>query len=260
MSLDPCDVMCLIPGVKSRTPTAIESAAARLRAISLAAGDGALLGSEEALVAKLGASRSTVRQVARLLEREGLLRVRRGINGGYFAARPDLQTIEEAVSAYLTAIAVAPEDVTAMSSILWVEVMRKAARLRSQHARQVAAVFGEKIRLVAPDAPFEDVLALEQESRQAIFSLTGSGYIELIFQINMVHAQNNFGQRRQSDDSHAHRDFVHAWRNAKMLELAAITDGDEQLAMMAARHFRNVWDGRIWDQRTRDTSLETGVS
>ena len=77
-----------------RLKSTIDAAASRLRALARAANADALLGSEEALVAQLGVSRATLRQVARLLEREGLLKVRRGINGGYFAARPDLRTVE----------------------------------------------------------------------------------------------------------------------------------------------------------------------
>ena len=81
--------------------SAIDTAAANLRSIVHSAEEGALLGSEEALVTKLGVSRATVRQAARLVEREGLLRVRRGINGGYFAARPDAHSIKAAVSSHL---------------------------------------------------------------------------------------------------------------------------------------------------------------
>jgi len=55
----------------------------------LAAKEGALIGSEESLIADLGVSRSTLRQAARLLEREGLLRVKRGINGGYYGQPTD---------------------------------------------------------------------------------------------------------------------------------------------------------------------------
>lgn len=91
------------PRVKTKTKpkSALDEAASRLRSIALTAKEGGLVGSEETLIAKLGVSRATVRQAARLLEREGFLRVRRGINGGYFAARPDVRTIEKAVSSYL---------------------------------------------------------------------------------------------------------------------------------------------------------------
>ena len=59
-----------------RSHSAIELAAAGLRAAVLALPDGALLGGEEVLQRQLGISRPTLRQAARVLEREGLLRVR----------------------------------------------------------------------------------------------------------------------------------------------------------------------------------------
>ena len=56
--------------IETRTPLGV--AAERLRTIVLDADEGAFIGSEDALISQLGCSRSTVRQVARLLEREGL--------------------------------------------------------------------------------------------------------------------------------------------------------------------------------------------
>jgi hypothetical protein len=43
---------------------------------------------------------------------------------------------------------------------------------------------------------------------------------------------------------------VRAWRSAKLLELESIADGDPELAMMAARHGRNLWHRRIWNHDT----------
>ena len=76
---------------KSRSP--IDTAADQLREILLRQQEGEMIGSEDDLVARLGVSRVTVRQAARLLEREGVLRVRRGINGGYFASRPSVELV-----------------------------------------------------------------------------------------------------------------------------------------------------------------------
>ena len=228
----------------------IDAAASQLRSIVLSAGEGALLGSEETLVSRLGVSRATVRQVARLLEREGLLRVRRGINGGYFAARPDLQTIETTVSAYLEMLRTEPEDVTSIASALWVEVLRRAARIRSAESRALAEKYSEAVRAVRSDASFSDVLRVEQESRKAIFDLINSRYIELIFQINTAFAKGRFAAGSDKDGTEAHREFVQAWRNAKLLEFASIADGDAELARIAARHGRNIWHRRIWNHDT----------
>jgi GntR family transcriptional regulator, transcriptional repressor for pyruvate dehydrogenase complex len=124
---------------KAKSKSALEGAASRLRSIALAAKEGVLVGSEETLIAKSGVSRATVRQAARLLEREGFLRVRRGINGGYFAARPDVRTIEKTVSAYLEMVHTKPEDITVIASVLWVEELRRAAQMKTPEAAMLAA-------------------------------------------------------------------------------------------------------------------------
>jgi DNA-binding FadR family transcriptional regulator len=230
--------------------SAIDAAASQLRSIVLTAEEGSFLGSEESLIAKLGVSRVTVRQVARLLEREGLLLVRRGINGGYFAARPDVRTIETAVSAYLEMVHTEPEDITAMASVLWVEVLRRAARMKTHESKALAEKYLERVRALRIDASFHDVLRIEQESRQDLFDLIKSRYIELIFQINTAFAHRQFPPPSEKDNTQAHREFVHAWRNAKLLEFQSIADGDPELAMMAARHGRNVWHKRLWNHET----------
>ena len=230
-----------------KSKSTIDSAASQLRSIVLSAEEGVLLGSEETLVARLGVSRATTRQVARLLEREGLLRVRRGINGGYFAARPDLHTIEATVSAYLEMLHTESEDVTVIASVLWVEALRRAARKRTAESKALAEEYLQRVRALRLDASFEDVLLIELESRKAIFDLIKSRYIELIFQINIAFAQRRFPATGAKDDTDAHREFVRAWRHAKQLEFESIAEGDAELAMLAAQHGRNVWHRRIWN-------------
>lgn len=233
-----------------RLKSTIDAAASRLRALARAAKADALLGSEEALVAQLGVSRATLRQVARLLEREGLLKVRRGINGGYFAARPDLRTVENAVSTYLDMVDTDVMDTTAVGFVLWVEVINTAAAIRSEKSRTLAQGLRERVNAVRPDASSNDVLRIEQEIRTAIFGLIRSRYIELIFQINIAFAARRFPHDPSDrDDTAAHRAFVRAWRNTTLLELDAIADGDQALGEMAARHLRNLWDRRLRDDR-----------
>jgi GntR family transcriptional repressor for pyruvate dehydrogenase complex len=225
-------------------------AASHLRSIVLATDEGALLGSEETLVAKLGVSRATVRQVARLLEREGLLLVRRGLNGGYFAARPDVRTIEKSVSTYLEMVHTEPEDLTVIASVLWVEVLRRAARLKTKASKALAEKYLERVRALRLDASFNDVLRVEEESRGALFDLINSRYIELIFQINIVFSQRRFTPTSEKGSADTQREFVADWRKAKILEFQSILDGDPELAMLAARRSRNVWHRRIWNHDT----------
>jgi GntR family transcriptional repressor for pyruvate dehydrogenase complex len=232
---------------KSENKSTIATAASGLRTLVHATKPGELLGSEEALTAKLGVSRTTIRQVARLLESEGLLRVRRGINGGYFASQPDLQTIETTVSAYLDMVDANVEDTTVVGSVLWVEVVRRAARASGPEAKVLTARLRTKVAALKSTATFDEVLKFEQESRTAIFKLIKSRYIELIFQINAAFAQGHFPSRPSDrDDTPEHQEFVLAWRSAKLLEFDAIANGDEELSVVAARRSRALWYQRLW--------------
>jgi DNA-binding FadR family transcriptional regulator len=244
--LDPYCRVCSESVVTKRPSSSpIDSAAAQLRTMSLDAEDGALLGGEDVLVTKLGVSRATLRQAARLLEREGLLRVRRGINGGYFAARPNERTIETAVSAYLDTLDMDTDDVMVVASVLWVEAVRKAASLRTEAVRDMARSHLSLIAALPLDAPFSVVAKLESETRTALFDMIKGRYIELIFQINIAFAHRRFTPNTALDGTPTHQQFVQDWRAAKTMECQAIVDGDPELAMMAARHSRNVLRKRI---------------
>lgn len=225
----------------------IDAAAGALREIVLEAEPGTLLGSEDALVARLGVSRSTIRQVARLLEREGLLRVRRGINGGYYGARPTTGTIETTVSAYLETLNIDSQDLITIASVLWVEVMRRAAAAPKENTAAMVETMRRKLEKLKPAASFSDISKLEQESQRAMLGLGNSRYIELIFQINATFAARRFSPPSVHGDTEAHRAFIQDWRQAKRMELNAIEDGDTELAALAARHTRNIWHRRLWE-------------
>lgn len=232
---------------KIRPASTLDAAATRLRALVLAEPDGALLGSEDSLQAALGVSRATVRQAARLLEREGLLRVRRGISGGYFGARPDVGTIVASVGTYLEMLAVEVEDLSMVATTLWIEVVRKACAVPGPAAPALSEDFAAKVAALPDGATFNQVSTLEAACRDAIFDLLDSRYIELIFQINIA-----FSTRRidtppsDRNDTPEHRDFVRAWRKAKLMELDAIADGDPEMGALAARHNRNLLHRRLW--------------
>jgi GntR family transcriptional repressor for pyruvate dehydrogenase complex len=234
---------------KATSNSTLESGQSRLREIALAAKEGALLGSEEWLISELRVSRSTLRQAARLLEREGLLRVRRGIKGGYFGARPDEKTIQMVMSAYLDTLDMKYEDVTAVASVLWVEVLRRAAGLNHEGARKLAEYHRGKVLEVGDDATFHEIVEVEQASREAIFELVKSRYIQLIFHINQAFSVGRFPRAAARDGTPQHRAFVRAWREAKLLELSAIAEGDVELGMLAARRVRSIWHRRFWSKK-----------
>ena len=177
----------------------------------------------------------------------GCCRVRRGINGGYYGARPTIGTIETTVSAYLETLDMDSQDLTTVASVLWVEVMRRAAAIPKERSAAMVEGMRRKLERLKAGASFSDISKLEQESQRAVFDLVNSRYIELIFQINTAFAQRRFAAPSLHDDTAEHRAFIQEWRQAKRLELSAIEDRDADLAVMAARHMRNVWHRRIWE-------------
>lgn len=240
-----------------RSPSAIELTAAKLRDLARTAAPGAPIGVEEALVAQLNVSRNTIRQAARLLEREGLLRVKRGISGGYFAARPDLHTVTDTVSAYLDMTNLDSEGATAIASTLWVAVIQMAANMAAEKADALTRRFRGPLSKLAPDVSFDEIYRIEAEIRDAIFGLIDNGrYIQLIFQINIVLGQRRPDHRSSElDNTPEHREFALAWRNAKLMEIDAIAAGDQVLAIMAARHSRDLWHRRLWVHNKADAPV-----
>jgi DNA-binding FadR family transcriptional regulator len=222
----------------------ISHAMGGLRAHILKGEAGAFLGNEDALMALLGTSRGTVRQIARILEREGLLQVRRGATGGYYAAKPDLGAIEAAVSGYLHTLDVKSDDATMIASVLWIETMRKAAQAPPDERQGIADKFTARLTGLKPETSFDAILDFEFDYRDAIFELVGSRYVQLIFQINATFAHDTYNARPELSEAE-HLEFVRAWRNAKHLELAAMAIGDPDLAATAAGRARGIWHGRF---------------
>lgn len=217
-------------------------AASKLRALAADRDDGTFLGGEGELQQTLGVSRTTLRQVARLLEREGVLTVKRGNNGGYYACRPSFASIEAGLTAYLEVLKVSISELLAMASITWSETVRQAAALRSDDARGLAKKLTKSVRAVDSNIPYRELIKIEQGIRSALFELIDSPYFELIFQVNLEFAARQFegpGQIPAEPEDHAK--FVAAWRSAKLLELEAITLGDKELGALASERTRRVW-------------------
>ncbi len=227
---------------RTRQNSTTDAAASRLRALIASGDDGDFLGDEGQVQKLLGVSRTTLRQVARLLEREGLLAVKRGGNGGYFARRPSLGSVETALIAHLETLDVGIEELLALASITWTESVEQAARLRSAKSRALAEELAKLVENIAPAVSNRELIEVEQGIRSQIFELIESPYMRLIFQVNVQFAQRKFeGPGRIPELALDHAEFVSAWRNSKLLELKAIAQGDVELGTLAAKRTREVW-------------------
>lgn len=232
--------------VKSANEPAIVTVEAGLRKIAQECEVGEFLGSEDVLRQRLGCSRNTLRQAARLLERDGVIRVKRGINGGYFGSRLTTSDVEDVVSGYLETLDMRMDDVTVVTSVLWVEVLRKASSTKGPESRDMAAKYKKKLKTLKDTASFADIRKFEMETRREIFTIAKCPYIELIFNISARYSRSNYQEKIDLDATQEHRHFVQAWRDAKFMELTAIGESDPELGTMAARHSRAIWHHRLW--------------
>jgi DNA-binding GntR family transcriptional regulator len=220
----------------------MKAAATQLRSIILAKDENKLLGDEREVIQLLGVSRTTLRQIARLLEREGLLSVRRGSNGGYYTRRPSLTSVEAAVTDYLEILEVRSDELSTISSIIWTEAVRQAAALKSKAASTTANKLTKLIRGTDDNISYRELIDVEQRIRSDVFNLIDSPYVKFIFQINI-----SFGEKRLRRDasdrasSNIDIEFIERWRDVKLLELNAIARGDPELGILAANRSRELW-------------------
>lgn len=92
----------IVPGAMASAETAVSRTAKNLSRISLEMEEGDYLGSESDLLQRLAVSRPTLRQAAKILESDRLISVRRGVNGGFYAARPNSRDANQSPALWLS--------------------------------------------------------------------------------------------------------------------------------------------------------------
>ena len=85
------------------------------------------LPSEKAMSETFNASRTTVREALRSLEKDGLLTIKQGMKGGSFVREPDLDPIVNSITSILELKKVTLENLTEARLILEPEIARIAA-------------------------------------------------------------------------------------------------------------------------------------
>lgn len=177
------------------TGSAAKDTAARLREEILAGTEpGTFLGSEDDLLTRLGVSRPTLRQAARILEHEDLLTVRRGKNGGLFARLPTSDTLAHVASVVLRAQGSTIEDLTRVNALIAAEAARLAAGQAPDADRRALA---DLVRDRVGGEPGDGRLVLDTalEVNRRLGALSGSPALALFASVLAELAHANFGVR-----------------------------------------------------------------
>jgi GntR family transcriptional regulator, transcriptional repressor for pyruvate dehydrogenase complex len=207
--------------------TRVARVARELGALSLAGDDGAFLGAEDELLARLGVSRPTLRQAAKIAENDRLISVRRGTKGGFYAARPDANDAIRALARYLRLKGATLGDILVVSRLVAEEAVERACACADDALRLELAAFARRIEQNDTQAA---MIGSESKLVHLISAMSSNPAIELVMAIGF-----SFGMEEQGVT--LYRESGHR-AQARKLQLGlcrAVLDGDAEIARVMMR-------------------------
>ncbi len=207
--------------------TLVARTARELSELSLTLEDGQFLGAEDDLLQRLGVSRPTLRQAAKIAENDRMISVRRGIRGGFYASRPDANDAIRTLARYLRLKGATLLDIMVVSR----QVAEQAASLACQC--DDAVLRGDLARFAQRIDQADSVSAMidaEAVLASLIARMSGNPAIELVMAIGY-----SFGMEEQGTG--LYRDPAHR-AEARRLQRGlcqAILDRDAEIAQLMMR-------------------------
>lgn len=205
-----------------------------LASLSLAADPGDYLGAEDELLGRFGVSRPTLRQAAKMVERDRLISIRRGTKGGYFAERPDTRDAIQSLARFLRLRGATLGDVIQVTRPVSEEAAVAAARLRTSAEADEMRAFVATIE--ARDTARE-LLVAELEMARMIARMSRNPVVELVMEIGYGFGLSEEGGDLYSDA--ARRERTRALQRGLCL---AIIDGDAEIARLMMRRRSDQFD------------------
>ncbi|MDT5140640.1 MAG: GntR family transcriptional regulator, transcriptional repressor for pyruvate dehydrogenase complex [Mycobacterium sp.] len=221
--------------VKEReAPSAAEAIAETLRRqVVDEFADGDHIGSAEDLCDRFQVSGPTVRQAMRILEAEGLIRVRRGNNGGFFAGTPSVDVVSRSASALLRRQGADLADLVTASQLIGPEVARLAASNPDPAARRrllelVEEEWGDDVEVSVPVAT-----QIAVKFGRLMGELSGSPSLALITGVLSDLVINLMAQTIKEFDPEVLAGFVPLIRDGHRRLARAVDEGDVAAARAA---------------------------
>jgi DNA-binding FadR family transcriptional regulator len=136
---------------------------------------GAVLGSEDELLARYGVGRPVLRQAVRLLEHQSVAAMRRGPGGGLVVVEPDADSVTEAIAVFLEFRDVSPSFVFDARTALELACVQTATeQLTEEGIAQLREMVDAEARLTVDDA-----VVHAQDFHAALAGLTGNAAMQL---------------------------------------------------------------------------------
>lgn len=211
----------------SGVETLVARTARGLAQISLDSEAGAFIGSEDDLLTRLGVSRPTLRQAAKIAENDRLISIRRGIKGGFYASRPDAQDAIRTLARYLRLNGATLSDIMVVSRLVSEEAGARACVCSDPQLRARLEDF--VARIDANDTPAE-MIRSESELVSLISEMSGNPAIQLVMAIGF-----SFGMEEQRIGLYRAEDHRIIARALQHQLCRAILDRDEEIARVMMR-------------------------
>jgi GntR family transcriptional repressor for pyruvate dehydrogenase complex len=203
----------------------VQEAARQLRDLVFASAPDARIGSLPELAQSLGVGIVTVQQVARILEHEGLLEVRRGPGGGYYGRRPDALALERSIGAFMRMHPGSFGEALDITSLLFTELVAAAALCRKEKLHAALRALQGRIATCASEA---DVMRFESEMQDVLFRMVERPLFEVLTRVTL-----SFSGARLPvfPNDTAVQTW---WRDGRQRIITAILSNDPELARFEA--------------------------
>jgi DNA-binding FadR family transcriptional regulator len=232
---------------KKGPATAVAKTILMLREDAARHGDGELIGSEEELLARYGVSRPTLRQAAALVAQEQLVKVKRGVAGGYFATRPTVSAVSHMAAIYLQTRSTGMTEMLHGVELIRTDMVRLAAQVSDAAGKEELARFLKEDESAQADGySYRQFIRAEREYGRLLGRLCGNNVLDLFLQIllelvALLHSDQDalVGAPDRVDTVVKRRGRI----------IRAILEGDAEIAMLEAE--RGVRQVSLWMEEDR---------
>lgn len=217
-----------------RGDSAVDIAAQALREIALEKSDGDFLGSEDDLVARLKVSKPTLRQASSRVAQEHLIRVRRGVGGGYFARRPGSLSVSRIAAVYLRSRNANYCELTFVMPMFYAELAKLAAANPDLHNVGRLREFAERDESTIDPHDlngYREFMRSEREFISFLAEMAGNNVLQLMIEITGDFSAN---APRNDEEMLRHMDMA-AYRRLRARLARAIANGDGDIAELLSR-------------------------
>lgn len=214
----------------------VQETAAQLRELILDSEPGTHIGSLHEVADQLGVGIVTVQQVARILEHEGLLAVKRGPGGGYYGTRPDEETLQRALATYMRVQGADYRDLLKMTTLLDCELFPAAAASDDEQLHRALLELRERMENCDD---LDDIIPWEMDFRNTLFRSVSRPIMEMLHKVTL----QLFKSPKQPIFSGDYD--VTLWKQDRRKILKAIIDQDPELALFEAERSRQLVLTRI---------------